>query len=267
MHREARGDEDARVHAGDEHRQVEARRSATASRVDDADEEVGREERAEEHDLRRDEEEHPEHARVDARALVRDRRPVVVRRRRRARSSAVASSARRLDDDVSTGTPASARAAARRGRGGASRSCSARERRDDDLVDALVVEGLHRGRVADRGARSGRAPRCPRRAGCRRARAQPALGLLLLGAARVALRRDDQEARRPAARSLADPLEQRLAERGSRSRSRARSPRRRPPPQVDDDVLDRESRRPPCGCSRRRSAAASPSAPSGESRR
>ena len=46
--------------------------------VDDADEEVGREERAEEHDLRRDEQEHPEHARVDARAGVRGRRAVVV---------------------------------------------------------------------------------------------------------------------------------------------------------------------------------------------
>ena len=46
--------------------------------VDDADEEVRSEERAEEHDLRRDEEEHPEHARVDARALVGDRRAVMV---------------------------------------------------------------------------------------------------------------------------------------------------------------------------------------------
>ena len=45
--------------------------------VDDADEEVRREERAEEHDLRRDEQQHPEHGRVDARAVMRDRRAVM----------------------------------------------------------------------------------------------------------------------------------------------------------------------------------------------
>jgi hypothetical protein len=39
--------------------------------VDDTDEEVRREERAEEHHLGGDEQEHPERARVDARALVR----------------------------------------------------------------------------------------------------------------------------------------------------------------------------------------------------
>ena len=46
--------------------------------VDDPHEEVGGEERPEEHDLRADEEEHPEGARVDPGALVRDRRPVMV---------------------------------------------------------------------------------------------------------------------------------------------------------------------------------------------
>ena len=44
----------------------------------DADEEIGREERPEQHDLGRDEEEHPEHARVDPRRDVRERRVLVV---------------------------------------------------------------------------------------------------------------------------------------------------------------------------------------------
>ena len=46
--------------------------------VDDAVEEVDREERAEEHDLRRDEQEHAEHRRRDARAVVDRRRAVVL---------------------------------------------------------------------------------------------------------------------------------------------------------------------------------------------
>ena len=46
--------------------------------VDDAIEEIDREERAEEHDLRRDEEEHPEHRRRDPRAVVDRRRAVVL---------------------------------------------------------------------------------------------------------------------------------------------------------------------------------------------
>ena len=51
------------------------------ARIDDPHEEVGREERAEEHDLRADEEEHAERPRIDPRALVRGRRPVVVVKR------------------------------------------------------------------------------------------------------------------------------------------------------------------------------------------
>ena len=84
VHREARGHEDRRVHPGDE--DGEARYGCgrpechvrASPRVDDADEEVRGEERAEEHDLRADEEQHPERPRVDARALIRGRRPVVL---------------------------------------------------------------------------------------------------------------------------------------------------------------------------------------------
>ena len=56
---------------------MEGRRRPLGRRRNDPDEEIGREERAEKHDLRRDEEEHPERRRVDARALVRDRWPVM----------------------------------------------------------------------------------------------------------------------------------------------------------------------------------------------
>ena len=74
---EARRDEDRRVDAGDVARKLEALGRPRVA-VDDADEEVRREERAEEHDLRRDEEQHPEHGGADARALVRDGRAVMV---------------------------------------------------------------------------------------------------------------------------------------------------------------------------------------------
>src|SRR4029079_2194209 len=55
----------------------EGRRRPLGRVVHHANEEVDREERAEEHDLRRDEEEHTERRRVDPRALVRDRRAVM----------------------------------------------------------------------------------------------------------------------------------------------------------------------------------------------
>ena len=69
--------------AGDELRELEAvgggqAAARAASRVDDADEEVRGEERAEQHRLGADEQEHPEDRRLDPRALVRDRRPVMV---------------------------------------------------------------------------------------------------------------------------------------------------------------------------------------------
>src|SRR5262245_47600344 len=103
--REARGDEHARVDAGDEHRQVELRRGPVDP-VDDAHEEVRGEERAEEHDLRRDEEEHPERRRVHAGALVRDGRLALILGVR-AHASAPALSI--STSTYSTGTPASFR--------------------------------------------------------------------------------------------------------------------------------------------------------------
>src|SRR5258708_4354914 len=77
MHREARRDQDHGVDARDKLRQLESRRRSRVP-VDDSHEEVRSEERAEEHDLRRDEEQHPEHVRADARALMRDGRTVML---------------------------------------------------------------------------------------------------------------------------------------------------------------------------------------------
>src|SRR5439155_22568376 len=73
----ARRDENHGVDAGDELRQLEAVRRPRVA-VDDTHEEVRREERAKEHDLRRNEEQHPERARIHSRALVRRRRPVTL---------------------------------------------------------------------------------------------------------------------------------------------------------------------------------------------
>ena len=95
-------------------------------RVDDAVEEVDGEERAEEHDLRPDEEEDPDDRRVDPRAEV-DRRRMLVRVAvavararwaRRGRSRCGTS----LGDDVVDRQPGLGAAAARSGRGAASRS-------------------------------------------------------------------------------------------------------------------------------------------------
>ena len=70
VHREARADEDDRVDPRHEDGKLVPRGRPRLA-VRHTDEEVGREERAEEHHLGGDEEEHPERARVDARALVR----------------------------------------------------------------------------------------------------------------------------------------------------------------------------------------------------
>ena len=135
-----------RVHAGDEDGQVERRRRPRLRvRVDDADEEVDREERAEEHRLRGDEEEHPEHGRArrassGSRSAGRDgpRRARLIRAPRRRRCSARRPRAR---------PAAFARSrAARPGRGAASASALLREGGDEDLVDALVANGVHRRR-------------------------------------------------------------------------------------------------------------------------
>ena len=118
-------------------------------RVDDAVEEVDGEERAEEHDLRADEEEDPDDRRVDPRAVV-DRRRMLVRVpavgvRLPGCGSACALIVPSSETTWSTGSPVSRaqaldQVAAQPARAGA------RERRDDDLVDALVVGRLHRRR-------------------------------------------------------------------------------------------------------------------------
>ena len=112
----------------------------------------------------------------------------------------------------------------------------ARERRDDDLVDALVVRRLPSPRCTGRGARPGRARRSPRRAArvsARRRRGRPRRA-----APRRSAARRSGSSRRPRRRARgsgrAAPPRRR-----SRSRSRARSSRpsaRR----LDDDVLDRD---------------------------
>ena len=80
VHREARGHEDRRVDSGHEDREVVGLRRPLGrrARIDDANEEVRSEERPEEHDLRADEQEHPERPRIDAGALVRRRRAVML---------------------------------------------------------------------------------------------------------------------------------------------------------------------------------------------
>src|SRR4029453_2635527 len=77
VHREARRDQDPRVDPRAENRQGERRGRPLGGAGHDPREEVDREERAEEHDLRRDEEQHSERRGVHPRALVRNRRPVL----------------------------------------------------------------------------------------------------------------------------------------------------------------------------------------------
>ena len=133
----------------------------------DPDEEVGREEGPEDHDLRDDEKQHPEQLGLDARAAVGRRRAVVVRRRGRSwrlpwRTSVLAQAAvgllghdvldracRRLAHALDEVGAHPARA--RRG-----------QRRDDDVVDAGRTAARSSSRCRDRGRRS-----CPRRAGPR----------------------------------------------------------------------------------------------------
>src|SRR3990172_1395379 len=83
VHGEARGHEDRGVDAGHEHREVVGLGGPLGrrARVDDSDEEVRGEERAEEHDLRPDEEEHPESPRIDAGALIGLGRSVMLMKR------------------------------------------------------------------------------------------------------------------------------------------------------------------------------------------
>ena len=143
VHREARRHQDGGVDARDEDGQVEGRqRPRLGVGVDDPDEEVGGEERAEEHRLRGDEEEHAEHGGVDPRALVRDRRAVVVRVCVRAHASTSAGST----TTCSTGTFASLCSRPTRSRLQPRGAALLREGGDEDRVDALVLNGVHRGR-------------------------------------------------------------------------------------------------------------------------
>ena len=142
VHREARRDQDRGVDPRDEDGKVERRPAASGGVVDDPDEEVGREERAEQHDLRADEEEHPEHARVDPRAGVRDRRAVVLDARARRARSASTPAGSVGDSTCSTGSSSSS-ASARRVAAQPARLLAG-EGRDDDLVDPLVVDGMQR---------------------------------------------------------------------------------------------------------------------------
>ena len=200
--------------------------------VHDAVEEVDREERAEEHDLRPDEQEHPEHA--------------------RARPASCSGSAAGRAWSCAVGVPRCSACALMRTSGGddvldrqagllaqpldqvAPQPAAplAREGRDDDLVDALVVDRLHRG-----GERVGvddlavRVDAVAAQLGERAAQAPVGLGVLLV----VALRRDDQEARRPLLAARCGSGRGAPSRRRSRSRSRGRSSRRRSSPR--DDVL------------------------------
>src|SRR6476620_5767035 len=78
VHREARGDQDRRVHAGDRLRDLEAVGRPRPDVGDHAEEEVGGEERAEQHHLRDDEYEDAERLPVDPGALVRLGRAVML---------------------------------------------------------------------------------------------------------------------------------------------------------------------------------------------
>ena len=71
--------QDRRVHARDRDRELVALEREPLVAGHDPDEEVGREEGPEDHDLGDDEEQHPEQLGLDARGAVRRRRPVVRR--------------------------------------------------------------------------------------------------------------------------------------------------------------------------------------------
>ena len=201
-------------------------------RDSDAREEVGREERPEEHDLRGDEEIDAEQARVDARAAVRNGRVGAVsfgvRTHATADSSAASASCcvtttcvtgRPKRPDPAEDVPAKPARSRRR------------ERRDDDLVDLLVVDGvLHRD---DRVGIAEPARRLDARVGHEPADAfEPPFGPDRVGR--------DQECELGGARRapLVDGVQQRLPEnRLIREDEDVRALARRL--EVDDDVVDR----------------------------
>ena len=264
VHREARGDEDRRVDPGDEDRELvvagqadavderllarqpvlPALRSTVDRRVDDADEEVGGEERAEQHRLGGDEQEHAEHRRVEPRAAVRQRRAVVVvvvvDVPRRARHAAPPRLQHGVDDDV-LDRDAGVRAQPPDEVAAQPAGALAGERGDDDLVDALVGDRLHRRRVRirvrDLPVRLDPHVRSVVSAARRRRSASGCAA-----ASRVALRADDQEAGGALGRAAPDPVEQRRAEHGLvRDHEHVRLPRARG--DLGDDVLRTGGRR------------------------
>ena len=78
VHGQRRGQQDRGVDAGDRLRELRARGGPLVAVDHDPDEEVGREERSEEHHLGDDEKQHPEDLRLDAGAAVRRGRAVVL---------------------------------------------------------------------------------------------------------------------------------------------------------------------------------------------
>ena len=131
--------------------------------VHDPDEEVGREERSEEHDLGDDEKQHPEELRLDARGEVGRGRPVVLVVGGRVPAATDADSISRSSslhdvlDRLAGGRLHAADqvgaqpARARLGEGG-----------DDDVVRRVELERVLDRRVRDRGGPPGRSPRARR---------------------------------------------------------------------------------------------------------
>ena len=111
----------------------------------------------------------------------------------------------------------------------------AREGRDDDLVDPLVVRGLHGGGEGI-GVRDLPVGVDALAAQLRERGTQTPLGLGVLGPRGVALRADDEEAHVPLPRPRADPVEQRLPEDGLVRDDEDVCPRTRRG--IHNDVLD-----------------------------
>ena len=161
VHRERRREQDRRVDAGDQLRQLGARRRPRVA-VHDPDEEVGREEGPEDHDLGDDEKQHPEQLR---RRRARSGWPRAGRgggRRGRRRAATAAASIRRPPRPW----PRCARPACRCRARTRSTSLSAThcgavggQRRDHDLRDVEVLRRRSSPPCTGRGRRSCRRPR------------------------------------------------------------------------------------------------------------
>ena len=239
MHREARRDEDQRVDAA---RRTPGRwnpsggQCAVDAVVDDTVEEIDREERAEEHDLRRDEQEHAEHRRGDPRAVVDRRRPVVLVRPcvvPRSCGQPTLMTAREIDVlDGQAGVLAQALDRSRRSQplrspGNVETMISSTRSSFTACIAAVYGSGCTTWPCASMPS--------PRSSVSARRRRRSASVVLLA----VALRRDDQEARRALRGARADPLEQLVGDDGLvRDHEHVRLAAR---VALDDDVLDRDA--------------------------